>query len=297
MTTAVETALGARGRFNALVELCKIRLSALAVAAVAAGLALARPGAIELGLLASCVAGTMLVAFAGSAFNMLIEREHDRRMDRTRHRPLPSGRLSPGFVFGFGAVCAALGLGLLWWQTNPLATALCAAILGTYVLVYTPLKRATELNTLVGAIPGALPPLVGYAAAGGGLDVRALVLFLVVFLWQIPHFLAIAWRYREDYRRGGMLMLPVTDPGGAATGRQMVVYTVALVAVSLAAPSVGLGGPVYMTVAACAGVLFLVPVVVAAMTRAESAMRLCFLASITYLPIVLGVMVLDGPWA
>src|SRR5262245_56489983 len=188
-----------------------------------------------------------------------------------------------------------MGLALLAAETNALATALSAAIFSTYVLVYTPLKRRTVLNTLVGAVPGALPPVVGYAAGHGALDQRALVLFLILFFWQVPHFLAIAWRHREDYRRAGMLMLPVVDPEGTATARQMVVYACGLVLASLFAYLVELGGLLYLVAACFLGVLFLVPVVLAAVLRHERAMRLCFLASILYLPLLLGAMVLDRP--
>ena len=216
-------------------------------------------------------------------------------MPRTRSRPLPTGRLQPSRVLVFGLACAATGLVILWFETNALATALSGLIFVTYVLVYTPLKRVTVLNTLVGAVPGALPPLVGYAASRGALDLPALVLFLILFFWQVPHFLAIAWRYREDYRLGGMKMLPVVDTDGQTTGQQMVVYTLALLGTSLFAHVVGLGGQLYFVTAMFLGVLFLVPVLIAAAFRLDSAMRLCFLASILYLPLLLGVMVLDPP--
>jgi protoheme IX farnesyltransferase len=224
---------------------------------------------------------------------MFLEREHDRNMRRTQGRPLPAGRLAPKQVLAFGAATSLGGLTWLWLATSPLATAVCATIVVTYVAVYTPLKRVTSLNTLVGAVPGALPPVVGYAASHGGLNEQALVLFLIVFFWQIPHFLSIAWRHREDYEKGGMLMLPVVDPGGASTSRQMVGYTGALISVSLAAYLVELSGPLYLAAAVCLGLLFLAPVLMAAVFRVESAMRLCFLASIVYLPLLLGIMVLD----
>jgi protoheme IX farnesyltransferase len=224
---------------------------------------------------------------------MLLEREPDRRMRRTQRRPLPEGRLAPAEVLAFGLAAAAGGLLLLWLETNPLATALCALILLTYVLVYTPLKRVTPLNTLVGAVPGALPPMVGYAAASGRLDLPALVLFAIVFFWQIPHFLAIAWHYREDYRAGGMRMLPVVDPRGRSTSQQMVVYTAALLVTSAFAYFVRLAGPLYLAAAICLGILFLTPVVIAAVLRRDAAMRLCFAVSIVYLPLLLGAMVLD----
>lgn len=290
------------GTLNAYLELAKVRLSSLAIFAVVAGLFLGAQQAAPLApgveppplrLLVAAVIGTLLVAVGGNALNMFLERDSDQRMPRTRSRPLPTGRLQPRQVLLFGLACAVVGLVVLSLETNWLATALSAVIFVTYVLVYTPLKRVTALNTLVGAVPGALPPLVGYAATRGALDLPALVLFLILFFWQIPHFLAIAWRYREDYRLGGMKMLPVADPEGRTTAQQMVVYTLALLGMSLFAHVVGLGGQLYFFVAIFLGVLFLVPVLMAAVFRLESAMRLCFLASIVYLPLLLCAMVLD----
>src|SRR5690606_5894923 len=179
--------------------------------------------------------------------------------------------------------------------SNALATALCAAILFTYVLVYTPLKPVTTLNTLVGAVPGALPPVVGYAAATGRVDARALALFAILFFWQIPHFLAIAWRYREDYRRGGMRMLSVVDPHGRATAQFMVVYTLALLIVSLWPTRLLMTGELYPLLAILLGFFFLVVVVVAALRRTEAAMRGAFVASIVYLPLLLAAMLVDQP--
>jgi protoheme IX farnesyltransferase len=268
-------------------------LSALAVFAVVAGLYLGASGPLSWRVMAACVFGTLLVAVSSNSLNMYLERDFDRAMPRTQHRPLPAGRLRPAQVLRFGVLCGVLGLVWLFVETNPLATGLCALILVSYVGVYTPLKRVTTLNTLVGAIPGALPPLVGYAAGHGALDARAAVLFLILFFWQIPHFLSIAWRYREDYRLGGMRMLPTVDPQGRLTAQQMVVYTTALVAASVFGYVVDLAGPLYLVAALFLGALFVTPVVMAAVLRRESAMRLCFFASILYLPMLLGVMVLD----
>ena len=286
-------AVGRRAEVSAFLELGKLRLSSLAVFAVLAGLYLGADVAPPWPVVVGCCFGTMLVAMGANALNMYIEREPDRRMPRTQNRPLPEGRLTPGQVLAFGIFTGAAGTAWLWLVSNTLATVLCAAILLTYVAAYTPLKRVTTLNTLVGAIPGALPPLVGYAAGAGTLDLKALVLFAILFLWQIPHFLAIAWRYRVDYSLGGMRMLPSEDPEGRMTSRQMVLYTLALILATQFAYEVELAGPLYLIVSLFLGILFLVPVVVAAFFRVESAMRLCFLASILYLPALLGVMVLD----
>ncbi|MEZ5966110.1 MAG: heme o synthase [Planctomycetota bacterium] len=297
MSACDDRTISRRGasRLAALLELGKLRLSTLAIVAVLAGIALGAQVPLATHTVVLTGVGTLLVAVAGNALNMLIERERDKRMARTAGRPLPTGRLLPIEVAGFGIVCAVLGLAALWFGSNPLATALCATILFTYVLVYTPLKPVTTLNTLVGAVPGALPPVVGYAAAAGYVDTRALALFLILFFWQIPHFLAIAWRYREDYRRGGMRMLSVVDPKGRATAVQMIVYTLALLIVSLWPPRLLMTGDLYPLLAILLGVFFLVPVVVAAARRTDAAMRGAFLASIVYLPLLLGAMLLDRP--
>ena len=283
-------------RMRAYVELGKLRLSAMALFAVLAGLFLGSPALPEIYLSLSTVLGTVLVAVGGNALNMYLERETDLNMARTEARPLPSGRLTATEVLVFGLVCAALGLALLALRTNLVATALCATIFVTYVWVYTPLKRRSTLNTLVGAIPGALPPVVGYAAASGHVDRAAVVLFLILFLWQIPHFLAIAWRYREQYRSAGLKMLPVVDPDGHSTSTQMMVYCLSLIAVSMLPSSrlIGMTGQLYLYAALCLGSIFLVATFLAAILRRPVAMRACFSVSIVYLPLLLVAMVVDN---
>ncbi len=277
----------------AYLELGKLRLSALAVLAVLAGIYMGdrvpAPGLVVYALL-----GTVLVAVGGNALNMFLEREADSRMRRTAGRPLPTGRLAPRAALVFGLVMVTVGVSLLRYGTTTAATLLCGAIAFTYVLVYTPLKRHSPLNTLVGAIPGALPPVVGYAAATGSVDHRALALFMILFFWQVPHFLAIAWRYRADYERAGMKMLPVVSPGGRTTANQMVLYCSALVLVSLWPRFLGMTGDLYLFAAMLLGILFLVPTVAAARLRTDRAMRQCFLVSIVYLPMLLGIMVFDN---
>ena len=280
-------------RIGSIIELAKFRLSALAVFAVVAGIYLGTRGDPDLGLVLYVTAGTFLIAVGGNALNMWIEREHDRQMVRTADRPLPSGRLSPPVVLGFGIACAVVGVAIMAWVTNVTATVLAASIFVLYVGAYTPLKRVTSLNTIVGAVPGALPPVVGYAAAGHALDRGAMVLFLILFFWQIPHFLAIAWRYREDYARGGMKMLPVVDPDGRSTAQQMLLYTAALVFASIMPYGIRMVGQAYLGVAVCLNVLFFVIVAIAAIWRMDTAMRQTFLVSIIYLPILFAVMVLD----
>jgi len=279
----------------AYLELGKLRLSALAVFAVVAGcfMGWTPHGVPPLDVVAATTLGTFLVAAASSSFNMYRERELDARMHRTQGRPLPSGRLSPAQVLRFGLVTAALGEGILLLLSRPLAAAVSALILFSYVLVYTPMKTKTPLNTLVGAIPGALPPVVGYAAVTGRVGFGALILFAILFCWQIPHFLAIAWRYREDYARAGMRMLPVVDPDGARTRLTMLLYVAGLGIASLLPFVVRMAGEVYLGAAICLDALFFAPAVTAAFTRWESAMRMTFLVSIVYLPLLLLVMVVD----
>ena len=291
MTVAAE----APSRFSAFVELGKLRLSSMAIFAVLAGLLLGTEALPAWPLALATIVGTILVAVGGNALNMYIERDTDPAMERTEARPLPSGRLSPKEVLAFGVLTCVLGVGCLALFTNWLATVLCAVIGVTYVLVYTPMKRVSTLNTLVGAIPGALPPVVGYAASKGELDLGALVLFFILFLWQIPHFLAIAWRHKDDYARAGMKMLPVVDLDGKTTSVQMIVYCFSLLVVSVL-PSfrpVALTGDLYLFSAIGLGLLFFVSTVAAAVMRSEAAMRQCFLVSIIYLPLLFTAMVVD----
>lgn len=285
---------------RAYLELGKPRLSALAVFAVVAGcfMGWTPNGTPPLDVVAGTTIGTFLVAVGAAALNMHRERELDRLMVRTQDRPLPSGRLRPAQVFGFGIASATAGIATLLVTSNLLATALCATILLSYVLLYTPMKTRTPLNTLVGAIPGALPPVVGWAAVTGKLGFGAAILFAILFCWQIPHFLAIAWRHREDYARAGMRMLPVVDPDGARTRTTMLLYVAGLGIASMLPAVVKMAGEVYLVTALLLDVIFFVPAVMAAWTRWESAMRMTFLASLVYLPLLLSVMVLDrqDPW-
>jgi protoheme IX farnesyltransferase len=275
-------------------ELGKPRLSALAVFAVVAGCYMGwTPHTPPLGVVVGTTLGTFLIAVGAAALNMYREHELDCRMLRTQGRPLPSRRLTPRQALRFGILTGALGALTLLLASNLLATAICTSILLSYVLVYTPMKTRTPLNTLVGAIPGALPPVVGFAAVSGKVGFGALVLFAILFCWQIPHFLAIAWRYRADYARAGMRMLPVVDPDGERTRLTMLLYTAGLGIASMVPFVVRMAGEVYLATTLCLDVLFFVPAVFAAVTRWESAMRMTFLVSIVYLPALLLVMVLD----
>jgi protoheme IX farnesyltransferase len=214
-------------------------------------------------------------------------------MRRTRERPLPASRLQPPEALAFGTLLTGLGLLALYWLCGPTATGVAFATWASYLFAYTPLKRRTSLSTLVGAVPGALPPVIGWAAARGSVDAAAFVLFAILFFWQVPHFLAIAWIYREDYARGGLPMLPVLDPEGHLTGRQAVSHSLALLFASLAPAAAGMAGPFYLVGAALLGMGLTAVALVAALDRTTLAARRLFLGSIVYLPLLSALLLLD----
>jgi protoheme IX farnesyltransferase len=285
----------ARSRFVAYGELTKPRIALMVLFTVVIGAVLATGGRVDPLLLAHTVLGTTLVAAGASALNMYLERRADARMRRTENRPLPAGRLRPLEALLFGSALGAGGTAYLWATLpRPWAALVAAITFVIYVFVYTPLKRVTPLNTLVGAVPGALPPLIGWAAAGGSLDIEAAGLFLTVFFWQVPHFMAIAWIHREDYARGGFLMLPVVDRGGAATARNMVVYCLALVPASLLPALGGHVGPVYVAGALVLGAAFFASTLGFLRTASTANARRVLRGSLLYLPAVLALLLLDG---
>lgn len=275
-------------------ELTKPRLTSLAIVTAlggfflgGAGYPLNWPGLVVL------LFGTALIGAGAGTLNQYIEREADGRMERTRGRPLPSGRISPDSALAFGVACSCAGLLVLAFGANGLSAGLAAATLVSYLFIYTPLKSRTTLCTLVGAVPGALPPLIGWAAARGELGLHAWPLFFILFLWQLPHFLAIAWTWREDYARAGFRMLPVLDPDGGSTGRQIVLYCLALIPVSLLPAAMGSFGWLYFLVALASGLGFLLCGLATARTRSAPSARRLFFASILYLPVLLTTMTLD----
>jgi protoheme IX farnesyltransferase len=274
-------------------DLVKARLTLLVLLTTLVGFYMGYPGPLDLLLLLHTMLGTALVAAGASALNQLLEREHDAKMERTEDRPLPSGRLQPGTVLLFGGISAGLGLIYLALAVNPLTSLLGAATLGSYLFIYTPLKRVTTLNTVVGAIPGALPPLMGWAAARGEISSSGWALFAILFFWQLPHFLAIAWIYREQYERAGFVMLPVVDPSGERTGRQAVSHTLGLLPFSLCPFVFHLAGPVYLAGALLLGAAYLWFAIQFSRQLSLTAARRLFFMSITYLPLLLGLMVLD----
>ncbi len=295
VTDATVAPIGAAARLGAFVALTKPRLNAMAVLAVAAGWWVAAGTFAPASRFAAAIAGAGLLAFGASALNQWMERDLDARMVRTRDRPLPAGRVTPAEAYVFGLALIVLGLGVLLLWTTPLAFALGALTVGTYLGIYTPLKTRTSLNTLVGAIPGALPPLLGAAAATGHLGTRAWFLFALVAAWQLPHFLAIAWLYRDDYARAGYAMLPVVTGGSGATARQVVVQGLLTVAVSLAAVPLGLAGQDYFIVALAAGVGLVVCGGLFAFRTSERSARLLLRGSLLYLPVVLLAFAALGP--
>jgi protoheme IX farnesyltransferase len=279
--------------FSVLAELTKARLTFLVLLTTLVGFYIGNRGTLDYLLLVHTLAATALLACGASALNQLWEREHDALMKRTESRPLPSGRLTPEAVLIFGGVCSVVGLGYLALYVNLLTSLLGAVTLATYVFVYTPLKRITWLNTAVGAIPGALPPLMGWTAARGEITPEGYALFAILFFWQIPHFLAIAWLYREEYAKAGFVMLPGVDPEGFRTGRQAVSHTLALLFVSLLPFVFRLAGPVYLLGALLLGTLFLLAAFVFSRQLSPARARQLFFASILYLPVLLGLMVFD----
>ena len=280
-------------RLDDLVVLTKIRLNALVVATTAGGYYMAAPRSIDLASLAITCLGTALVASGASAINQVDERDTDRLMNRTRTRPVAEGRIGAGEGRIIALVLSAVGLLLLRLGASTGAALVALATLVTYALIYTPLKRRTSLATVVGAVPGALPPLIGWTAGRGAIDAGGWALFAIVFLWQIPHFMAIAWMYRDDYRRAGFPMLPVVDPDGARTGRQAVLYALALVPVSLVPALVGVAGLAYFWFALALGLSFLVLSARFARVRSEARARALFYGSLLYLPLIWAAMILD----
>jgi protoheme IX farnesyltransferase len=282
-----------RTRTADFVALAKPRLNVLVVASTLAGYMMAGPEGLGVLRLLGTLLGTGLVAGGASAFNQVLERDLDALMRRTRMRPLPDQRLQPVEGLVFAATIALTGLLMLAATANLLSAVVAFITLMTYVAVYTPLKRRSSFGTVIGAIPGALPPIIGWAAARGTLSTEAWTLFGIVFLWQLPHFLAIAWIYREDYARAGFPMLAVIEPDGRSTGRQSVLYASALVPLSLAPTLMGLAGHLYFAGALALGLLFVGLTLRFARSRSIADARRVFFGSIIYLPLLWILMIAD----
>lgn len=274
-------------------ELFKARLTTLVLLTTAVGYCFGNQEAALGSGFWLALMGTGFLAAGAAALNQYWERESDALMQRTATRPIPSGAIDPSMALSVGVGLAILGMLELTFLVNPLTGLLGMLTLASYVFVYTPLKRRTTLNTLVGAVPGALPPLMGWTAATGKFGSGGWALFTILFFWQLPHFMAIAWLYREDYARAGFRMLPVEDTTGLRTGANAVRHTVALVAFSLAPVAMGLAGFWYAGFALVGGILFLVCAIVFARHMTRGSARRLFFASILYLPVILGALVAD----
>jgi protoheme IX farnesyltransferase len=279
--------------FSDYVALTKPRLNLLVVLTSAAAYYLGAVATPDLVHMAQAVIGTALVAGGSAVLNQVYERDTDARMRRTRMRPLPDQRIAPAEATIYGCLLSAAGVLVLALTTNWLAAALALLTLALYVVVYTPMKRTSTLSTLVGAVPGALPAVIGWSAARGDIAIGGWTIFAIVFLWQIPHFLAIAWMCRDDYRRAGFPMLPVVEPDGLRTGQQALLYSAALLPVSIGPSVVGLAGWVYFWSALVLGIALLVLAAQFARSRTDRSARTLFFASIIYLPLIWLVMVLD----
>jgi protoheme IX farnesyltransferase len=283
----------AQDRTSVYLELTKARITFMVLLTVALGYVLAPVVSAPHAML-HVLLGAGLSCSGAGALNQYVERERDAVMARTRFRPLPARKVSPTTVLLFGCVLSIGGFAYLLVTTNALTAALDALTLVTYLFAYTPLKRVSSVCTLVGAVPGALPPVMGWAAACGRIDAGALALFGILFLWQIPHFLAIGRLYREDYDRGGFPMLVVIDKQGRIVGKQMTLYACALLPFSLALSSLGLAGPVYTMAAFLLGAAYIAFACLAAVRNDARSARNLLLASVVYLPLLFSALLLDG---
>ncbi|HEY9405171.1 MAG TPA: heme o synthase [Pyrinomonadaceae bacterium] len=283
-----------REKVSAYYELTKPRITFLVALTTSAGFLLGSVrGAFDYQLFAHTLVGVALLCSGISALNQWMERDLDRLMRRTARRPLPLGTLSPRAALVFGLALTVGAEIYLAAFVNALSAFCGATVIVGYLLCYTPLKTRTSLSTLVGAFPGAVPPLLGWAAATNHVGLEAWVLFAILFLWQFPHFFAIAWMYREDYARAGILMLPVVEPEGRLTKQQIVLWTLMLVPVSLAPAALGISGAIYFFGALVLGALFLWSSIAAAVTLSRRNARRVLLASVLYLPVLFVLMVIN----
>jgi heme o synthase len=280
-------------RVKDYIELTKPRITWLILMSTAIGYYFGHRGAWSVLAILHTVVGTGLIGSGTAALNQWYEREADRHMRRTQARPLPSGRIHPNEALLFGIALAVLGGLELGLGVNWLSAALGIFTLAAYLFLYTPLKQMTWWSTTVGAFPGAMPPLIGYAAAAGKLTAEAWVLYAILFLWQFPHFYAIAWMYRDDYSRAGIKMLPVVEPDGQSTSRQILIYSVLLIPISLLPKWMGMTGSIYTAGAVALGLLFLYAGVRVSLDRTRLRARRVLLASVVYLPVLYGLMVID----
>ncbi len=282
-----------REKIVAYLELTKPRITLLITLIAAAGFCLGAGAPFDYVKFTHTLIGIAFLCSGVSTLNQYMERELDGLMRRTALRPLPSGRLLPKQAFVFGIFLTALAEAYLAVFVNPLTALLGSTVVVGYVLCYTPLKTRTSLSTAIGALPGAMPPLMGWTAATDQINLEAWVLFAILFLWQFPHFLAIAWMYREDYARAGIRMLPVVEPGGHITGQQIIAYTLLLIPVSLLPVALGISGSIYFYGALLLGAAFLWSSVRAALSDTRQDAKRLLLISVLYLPALFILMVIN----
>jgi protoheme IX farnesyltransferase len=290
-TAAVPQEVPKMGLWDDVLVLVKARLSFLVLITTLVGFLLGWKGPFDWVLLTATLLGTALCAAGSSALNQWWERDIDAQMKRTMDRPLPARRMRPVDGLLFGLFFSTTGLAILALFTNWDAAFLAFATIAIYILVYTPMKRISSLNTLVGAVPGALPPLIGWMAARGNYDLEGCLLFGILWFWQMPHFLAIAWMYKDDYAQGGFVMLTANDPECATTSRQALLYSICLLLVTLVPGVLGFNSPVYFFGALVLGLVFSGFALVFIRRRDRHAARNLFFASIVYLPVLLGLLV------
>lgn len=290
---STESAISSRKRIEDFYELTKPRLSFLSVVTAIVGYLAADPNR-DLGILISLLLGTSFAAGGAGVLNQWLERDADAKMARTNDRAIPAGRVRPLHALVYGLSLSIVGCLILYLGANLLASVLTATTIATYVLLYTPLKQLTTWNTLIGAIPGALPPLIGWAAAKGQIDLLGWILFAILFFWQMPHFFAIAWTYRHDYAKGGFVMLSNADKTGHKVAIQSFVFSLALIASSLLPVLFGYASWIYGLLAIAVGIYLLRPALnFLKVDQRDTAARKLFFASIFYLPILLLPLVLD----
>jgi protoheme IX farnesyltransferase len=275
------------------IALTKPRITWLILMSTGVGYFFGAKSGWNLVTLLNTIVGTGLIASGTAALNQWYERDADAKMKRTQDRPLPAGRLVPRNALIFASLISAAGFVELFVAVNPLSAWLGLFTLASYLFIYTPLKRRSPHSTTIGAIPGAMPPLIGYAAASGTLTWDAWILFAILFLWQFPHFYAIAWMYREDYERAGIRMLPVVEPDGESTARRILVYSLLLIPISLVPKFLSMTGNLYLFGALAIGLMFLYAGIRVTFDRTRQQARRVLLASVIYLPVLYGLMLLD----
>lgn len=286
-------AISVKEKLSAYFELTKPRIAFMLVLTAAAGFYLGSNGAFDWKLFLNSMAAITLLAFGVATLNQFIERNIDGLMKRTANRPLPSGRLSAAEALIFGIVLCAAAEIYLFFAVNALTAILGLIVIVGYVLLYTPLKTRTSASTAIGALPGAIPPMIGFTAAADAITLEAWVMFAILFLWQFPHFLAIAWMYREQYAKAGILMLPVVEPEGKITARQIVIFTILLLPVSVAPFFLQFAGVFYLIGAILLGGWFLSASIRAARAKTVSHSRKLLLVSVLYLPLIFALLVFD----